>query len=165
MLDPLRHSVLNAKNEVTLNHDWQTFMLVNDTSDKELLDLLAASDRPLPYSVIDKAIMKDLHLESLRRAVVVNQKVRVEQSYELLNSMVSSGLALKQQKSLLLSLLGEFKYDRFEHIEGILNEVGSGGCGLGSIDKYCLLEKEVFERRVQENEHSLLCRGEGNPAF
>ena len=113
MLDPLRHSVLNAKDVVALNHDWQTFMLVNDTSDKKLLDLLAVSDRPLPYSVIDEAIMKDLHLESLERAVVVNQKVRVEQSYELLNSMVSSGLALKQQKSLLLSLFGEFEYDRF----------------------------------------------------
>ena len=122
MLDPLRHSVLNAKDVVALNHDWQTFMLVNDTSDKKLLDLLAVSDRPLPYSVIDEAIMKDLHLESLERAVVVNQKVRVEQSYELLNSMVSSGLALKQQKSLLLSLFGEFEYDRFGRIGAFKTE-------------------------------------------
>ena len=65
MFDPLRHSVLNVKDVVTSNRYWQIFMLVNDTSDKKLLDLLAVSDRPLPHSVIDKAIMKDLHLESL----------------------------------------------------------------------------------------------------
>jgi hypothetical protein len=65
MFDPLRHSVLNVKDVVTSNRYWQIFMLVNDTSDKKLLDLLAVSDRPFPHSVIDKAIMKDLHLESL----------------------------------------------------------------------------------------------------
>ena len=77
-------------------------MLVNDTSDKESLDLLAALDRPFRPSVIDKGIMEDLDLKSLGKAIVVNQKVRVEQFHELLNFMVSFGLALKQQKPLLL---------------------------------------------------------------
>ena len=98
----LKHFVLNVKAVVTSNRYWQTFMLVNDTSDKESLDLLAALDRSFRPSVIDKCIMEDLDLKSLGKAIVVNQKVRVEQFHELLNFMVSSGLALKQQKPLLL---------------------------------------------------------------
>lgn len=102
ILASLKHFVLNVKAVVTSNRYWQTFMLVNDTSDKESLDLLAALDRSFRPSVIDKCIMEDLDLKSLGKAIVVNQKVRVEQFHELLNFMVSSGLALKQQKPLLL---------------------------------------------------------------
>lgn len=40
--------------------------------------------------------------------------------------MVSSKSILRQYKPLLLSSLGEFKYDRFEHVERILDEIGDG---------------------------------------
>jgi len=52
-------------------------MLINDTSDKELLDLLAASDRLLRSSDHGLALMQDLGLEDLGRGTVVNQKMRV----------------------------------------------------------------------------------------
>lgn len=72
-----KYSVLDVKDIVSSNCYWRTSMLINDTSDKELLDLLAASDRLLRSSDHGLALMQDLGLEDLGRGTVVNQKMRV----------------------------------------------------------------------------------------
>jgi len=70
-------------------------MLVNYTSDKKLLDLLATSDYFFGSSHVGESISKYLNLKGLGRVFGAIQKTRVEQAYELLLSMFLFETALK----------------------------------------------------------------------
>lgn len=159
---PLKHSVLDVENAVSLNRHWRKDMIFDYKYDQKLLDLLAAKDKVLRPTYMGNKIMKGLNLDAIGNEIVFTQKMRVGHSFELLDPMVSSGLALKKYKPLLLSLLGEFKYERFDHIEDILKKVDNSQDDLASIGRYCLLEKEALERRTGNKGNSLLCRGDGH---
>ena len=162
MLAPLKHSVLDVENTVSLNGHWRKDMIFDYKHDQKLLDLLAAKDRVLRSTYLGNQIMEGLNLDAIGNDIAFTQKMRVGHSFELLDPMVSSGLALKKYKPLLLSLLGEFKYERFDHIEDILKKVDNSQDDLASIGRYCLLEKEALERRTGNKGNSLLCRGDGH---
>ena len=70
-------------------------MLVNYTSDKKLLDLLATSDYLFGSSHVGESTWKYLNLKGLGRVFGAIQKTRVEQAYELLLSMFLFETALK----------------------------------------------------------------------